>query len=664
MTLALDRPLSAAVLHQDETDCRDLSISTRREWLEPNGRGGFAFGTVSGMRTRRYHGLLTVATRPPGGRMLLLSGLEETVRAGDAVWELGCNQYPGAVHPRGHELLAGFDREPFPTWRYRLGASELTKSITALHGADAVVLTYRAAGLPDEGAALELSPLLAYREYHGVQHENSAIDGTAVQGDGWVRFSPYDGCPPLYLCAQGIQFTPTGHWYRDFEYAVEQERGLDWREDLFNPGVLTLPLRPGEPLLLVAATEPVPARDVAGQVETEVSRRAGQRAAVAEYGPAASRLAAAADQFIVGRGEGGETVIAGYPWFEDWGRDTMIALPGLTLTTGRFETARRILGTFAGAVDQGMLPNRFPDWGATPEYNTVDATLWFFVAAWRYLEASGDLAFVRTELLPRFREIIDWHRRGTRYGIRVEEDGLLHAGEPGVQLTWMDAKVGDWVVTPRTGKPVEIQALWYNALRITEALCRKTRQTARAKEYAAMADQARASFEREFWNEAGGYLYDVIGGDIRDASLRPNQLLALGLPFPLVTGERAAHVLSAVEEQLLTPMGPRSLAPSDPQYVAQYEGDSWRRDSAYHQGTVWPWLIGPYADAVLAVRGADPTVRAALRSRLLPLIDHLSEAGLGSISEIADADPPHRPNGCPAQAWSVAELLRVWTALQ
>jgi predicted glycogen debranching enzyme len=340
----------------------------------------------------------------------------------------------------------------------------------------------------------------------------------------------------------------------------------------------------------------------------------------------------------------------------------MIALPGLTLTTGRFETARRILATFAAAADQGMLPNRFPDWATVPDYNTVDATLWFFTAAWRYLEATSDLAFLRSELLPHLREIIDWHRRGTRYGIRVEADGLLHAGEPGTQLTWMDAKVGDWVVTPRIGKPVEIQALWYNALRITEALCRQTRQTARAKEYAAQAEQARASFEAQFWYEAGGHLYDVIDGEDRDASLRPNQLLALSLPFPLLDGERAERVLRAVEEQLLTPMGPRTLAPADPAYVGRYEGDQWHRDSSYHQGTVWPWLIGPYADAVLRVRGTDAATKRALRARLQPLVEHLSEAGLGSVSEIAGGDPPHRPNGCPAQAWSVAELLRVWLA--
>jgi predicted glycogen debranching enzyme len=652
--------MTAGCLHLDAAACRDLSLSTRREWLETNGRGGFAFGTVSGMRTRRYHGLLVVATRPPGGRMLLLSSLEETVRIGGESWELGCNQYPGAVHPQGHELLERFERGLFPTWTYRLGEATLTKSICAPHGTDAVIVTYSATGLPRE-ATLELRPLLAYRDHHGAQHENGAVDGTAVQGEGWARFCPYEGVPPLYLCAPGVTFSPTGDWYRDCEYAVERDRGLEWKEDLFNPGVLTLSLQPGVPLRFIAGTEPVAADQVLTLLGSERERREGLKTAVAAHGPVAERLALAADQFLVGRGEGGETVIAGYPWFEDWGRDTMIALPGLTLATGRHETARRILSTFAGVVDQGMLPNRFPDWGTTPEYNTVDATLWYFVAAWRYLEASGDMAFARNELLPVFRDILNWHRRGTRFGIRMEADGLLHAGEPGVQLTWMDAKIGDWVVTPRAGKPVEIQALWYNALCITEELCRGARQTARAREYAALADQVQAAFEPAFWYEAGGYLYDLVDGEERDASLRPNQLLALSLPFPLLAGERAERLLRVVEEQLLTPMGPRSLAPTDSHYVGRYEGDPWRRDSAYHQGTVWPWLIGPYIDAVLRVRGTDPGIKEAARARLLPLVEHLSDAGLGTVSEIADGDAPHRPDGCPAQAWSVAELLRAWT---
>jgi predicted glycogen debranching enzyme len=594
--------------------------------------------------------------------MVLLSSLEEVLRIGADRWELGCNRYPGAVHPAGYLQLARFELDLFPTWSYQLGDVKLTRSICAARGTDAVIISYTATGLPPEGATLELRPLLAYRDYHSLQHENGAVNRSAVQGDGWVRFCPYDGCPPLYVCAPGIVYEATGDWYRQFEYAIEQERGLDWQEDLFNPGVMTLPLRAGEPLVVVAATQPLGAEEAAALVAEETSRRAALRAALAEYGPVATRLALAADQVIVGRGEGGETVIAGYPWFEDWGRDTMIALPGLTLTNGRFETARRILSTFAGAVDQGMLPNRFPDWATTPEYNTVDATLWFFVAAWRYLEATGDLAFLRRELLPVLRDIIEWHQRGTRYGIRVDEDGLLHAGEPGVQLTWMDAKVGDWVVTPRIGKPVEIQALWYNALRITEALCQQTRQTARAREYAAQADRARASFEAKFWNEAGGYLYDVLEDSGPDGSLRPNQVFALSLPFPLVDGERAQKVLAAVEAQLLTPLGLRSLAPSDPHYAGRYQGDVWHRDSAYHQGTVWEWLIGPYVDAVLRVRGTDAATKQAIRAHLTALVEHLSEAGLGTVSEIADGDAPHRPSGCPAQAWSVAEFLRAWLA--
>lgn len=656
MTVVVERPVCGERISLGEEVCRDLAVSTRREWLETNGRGGFAFGTVAGMRTRRYHGLLTVATRPPGGRMLLLSSLGEVVKLGDSRWELGCNQYPGVVHPAGHELLTGFELSLFPTWTYQLGPVRLSRSICAPRGEDAVILTYTAAGLPPEGAALELHPLLAYRDYHSLQHENDAIDGTVVVGDGWARFSPYEGCPPLFLGAAALVYEPAGCWYRDFEYAVERERGLDWQEDLYHPGALRLTLRPDEPLHVIAATTAISARRAAGMLEEEVRRRAALRAPLAEYGPVGARLAQAADQFVVGRGEGGETVIAGYPWFEDWGRDTMIALPGLTLTTGRLAAARRVLATFAGAVDQGMLPNRFPDWGTTPEYNTVDATLWFFIAAWRYREATKDLAFLSKELLPVFRDILDWHRRGTRYGIKVDEDGLLRAGEPGMQLTWMDAKVGGWVVTPRIGKPVEIQALWLNALKIGGR---------KADRWNALFERGLVSFRQRFWNEDAGCLYDVVDADHRagavDKTFRPNQIFAVGgLPFPLLEGDRARGVVDAVEAKLWTPLGLRTLARWYPDYHPRYAGGVIERDGAYHQGTAWPWLLGPFVEAWVRVRGGTAQARREARRRFLePLLAHLDEAGIGHLPEVADGDPPHRPGGCPFQAWSVGEALRL-----
>ena len=373
----------------------------------------------------------------------------------------------------------------------------------------------------------------------------------------------------------------------------------------------------------------------------------------------AQSLAAASDQYLVSRGDQ-NTVIAGYHWFGDWGRDTMIALPGLTLPTGKYDVARSILRTFASHVDQGMLPNRFPDVGETPEYNTVDATLWFFEAARAYLAYTGDLEFVRDELYPVFAGIISWHTRGTRYGIKVDSSGLLASGELGVQLTWMDAKLGDWVVTPRRGKPVEIQALWYNALCIMEDLANRFGDEAAQKRYRHLAAVAQWSFNRLFWNEKLGCLYDAVNGGPPDPSIRPNQIFAVSLPHSMLPRDRARSVVEKVEEHLLTPFGLRTLAPSDPRYRGSYTGGPTERDGAYHQGTVWSWLLGPFITTYIKVNGGSEEARRQAQAWLSPLESHLAEAGLGNISEIFEGDAPHRPCGCIAQAWSVAEILRVY----
>jgi predicted glycogen debranching enzyme len=372
----------------------------------------------------------------------------------------------------------------------------------------------------------------------------------------------------------------------------------------------------------------------------------------------ARQLAVAADAFVVRRGEDARAIIAGYPWFTDWGRDTMIALPGLCLSTGRHEDAKKILRGAAESVDSGLIPNRFPDTLGPAEYNTADATLWFFIAAHRYLEATGDTAFVLDELLPILEDVISRHEHGTRFGIRVDDDGLLHAGEPGLQLTWMDAKIGDWVVTPRWGKPVEIQALWYNALMVLADLRQRAGRAAESAGLLQRAKQVKDRFVATFWNEETGCLFDVVDGDRRDASIRPNQIFALSLPHPLLGKAHARSVLEVIDEKLLTPFGLRSLAPDDPAYRGRYEGGPAERDAAYHQGTVWSWLLGPYADAVVRTLGAPGKARA--KRAIAGLEPHLREAGLGTVSEIFDGDAPHAPRGCPAQAWSVGELLRTW----
>jgi predicted glycogen debranching enzyme len=419
--------------------------------------------------------------------------------------------------------------------------------------------------------------------------------------------------------------------------------------------VITFDVAPGTDAVLIASTE---RRDVAHAGLYETRERA-RRSTIVPAGESdlVQQLSAAADQFIVTRGEQ-KTIIAGYHWFADWGRDTMIALPGLTIATGRPEIARSILLEFAKHVDQGMLPNRFPDAGEEPEYNTVDATLWFFEAVRKYVEYSGDLELIRTELFPVLTDIMQWHFVGTRHGIQVDSDGLLACGVPGVQLTWMDAKIGDWVVTPRHGKPVEVEALWHNALKIMESFSRDMGDVRATEYYRGCAARAAASFNEKFWNRSGGYLCDVVNGEERDASVRPNQIFAISLPHALVFGERAASVIEVVERELLTPFGLRTLSSSDTRYRPAYEGDVRSRDSAYHQGTVWPWLLGPFITAYLKVHGCTRESLWKARVWLGNFDVHLRDAALGQISEVFSADPPHAPGGCVAQAWSVAELLR------
>ena len=642
----------------DATVTHDFENAASREWLEANGLGGWASGTIAGCHTRRYHGLLVAATRPPVGRMVLLSKLPETLEVGGERFELDTNRYAGAVNPRGYERLSNFALEPMPTFIYEAGGVKLRKTITAIHGENTTVVSYEVLDAPS-AFTLELRPLIAYRDDHALQHANDALRfANASFADGIFRARPYEGAPELFLQAAGCSFSAKPDWYFRFEYAKEQERGLDAHEDLFCYGAFHRELAQGDRFGVIVSTGEVAGRDPLALVARERARRQVVAGAVAGADDTVSALALAADAFIVRRGENLRTVIAGYPWFSDWGRDTMIALPGVCLATGRYDDAKRILRAFARSVDAGMLPNRFPDSGEAPEYNTVDATLWFFVTAHRYLEASGDEEFVLGELLPVFEEIVAWHERGTRYGIKVDDDGLLRAGSPGAQLTWMDAKIGDWVVTPRHGKPVEIQALWYNALCVLADLRKRAGSLAESASLFARAKQVKERFVEVFWNAEASCLFDVVDGDRRDASVRPNQVFALALPYPLLPKDKARSVLAVIEQKLLTPYGLRSLAPDDPAYRGRYEGDPASRDAAYHQGTVWSWLLGPYADALVKTNGAvgKPKARKAIDG----LTPHLLEAGLGSISEIFDGDAPHAPRGCPAQAWSVGEALRVF----
>jgi predicted glycogen debranching enzyme len=641
----------------DQTLTQNFDAASRREWLETNGLGGWASSTIAGAHTRRYHGLLVAATHPPVGRMVLLSKLDETIVLDNQRFELGCNRYPGTVYPRGYEFLQAFSKDLFPVFEYAAGGVRLRKTIAAVNGENTTLVLYEVLQAPTT-IALELRPFVAFRDYHSLARANEAIRREAQFEGGVFRTQPYDGVPELFLAIPGAAFAAQPDWYRNFEYNIEQDRGLDYREDLFTHGVFKLNLKAGGKLGVIVSTNDPKGRDAFELFAHEKHRREKLCAGPSSRDEFSKSLTLAADQFVVQRGEDLRTIIAGYHWFSDWGRDTMIALPGICLVTGRFDDARKILRAFAQSTSQGMLPNRFPDAGEQPEYNTVDATLWFFVAIYKYLQTSGDETFVRDELMPILQDIIAWHDRGTRYNIHVDRDGLLYAGEPGVQLTWMDAKVGDWVVTPRQGKAVEINALWYNALMIFAELTKRFGNMVEAQQFAQRARQVKAKFSEIFWNEVSGCLYDYVDGGHADTALRPNQIFALSLPFTLLEGEKARKVLKIVEKNLYTPAGLRSLGPLEPGYRPSYGGDPLMRDSAYHQGTVWSWLLGPMITAIVRVEGEAGRKRA---QRLLDNIKpHLSDAGLGTISEIFDAEPPHTPRGCMAQAWGVAEVLRAY----
>jgi predicted glycogen debranching enzyme len=646
-----------SVIQFDQSICENLEESLKREWLETNGIGGFASATIAGANTRRYHGLLFAAIQPPAVRFLLLSRFEETLIVGDRRFELGTNLYPGAVHPEGYRYLREFRVDPFPIFTFQAGGVTIEKRVFMVQGENTVVVEYEA--IAYEGDApecrLELRPLVAFRGYHDLTHANSALNGTLNQSPGLFSIQPYSDLPELHVAHNAHALKRRAHWYYHFEYPIERERGLEFQEDLFCFCVLEFDLAPKQPAVVIASTAIHQASESASLKANEIRRRG------TDGDPLTATLTAAASQFIVGRGAL-HTIIAGYPWFTDWARDTMIALPGLTLATGRFDIARDILLAFAGYLDQGMLPNTFPDIDRQdadrpPEYNTVDATLWFFEAVRQYLEYSKDVEFVRTQMYEKLKDIVSWHVRGTRFGIHMDTDGLLAAGDSTTQLTWMDARVGDRPVTPRNGKPVEIQALWYNALRFTGRLANDFGEENIRAFHEDLAARAGQSFNSSFWNDEAGYLYDVIDGDRRDASLRPNQTIALSLGYCAIPEDRARRILAAVEHSLLTPFGLRTLAPSDPAYRGRYEGSVAERDSAYHQGTVWPWLLGPFITADLRFN-AD-TARKRTPELLEPLRVFALSRGTGHIPEIFDGDAPHEPRGCFSQAWSVAEILQL-----
>ncbi len=643
--------------------CTDFESASSREWLETNGIGGFASSTISGVHTRRYHGLLIAATAPPLGRLLLFSKFKETLIINGNRCELSTNQYPNTIYPEGYKYLKSFRLAPFPIWTFEINGIEIEKKVFMVYGENTVICQW-SKNTADSGQRtadnkqieLELKPLVAFRDYHHLRREDNDFNQNFNVAENQVSIQPYERMPELFFAHNAQTIEKSGFWYGDFEYAIEKERGFDFQEDLFQPFGLKFDL--SKTATVIVSTEPQNISDVETFENKEIERRE-ELIKTAEAKDAFFRqLVLAADQFIVSR-SAGKTIIAGYPWFSDWGRDTMIALNGLTLATNRPEIAKSILLEFSNYISEGMLPNRFPDEGETPEYNTVDATLWYFEAIRAYVEKTDDYDFVRENLYEKLVNIILWHLFGTRYNIHVSDDGLLYAGEENSQLTWMDGKVGDTVFTPRIGKPVEIQALWYNALCIMADFADNFSDQADGEKYLQMADKAKQNFNDEFWNEDEECLFDVVDGEQKDASIRPNQIFAVSLPNTMLSIGKAQKIVQKVEAELLTPFGLRSLSPKDFRYCPIYTGTPFERDSAYHEGTVWAWLIGAFIDAYRKVNANGQQTENRIEEILENFKTHLTEAGIGQVSEIFDGDAPHKPRGCIAQAWSVAEILRV-----
>jgi predicted glycogen debranching enzyme len=663
---------TAATLSITGTMTDDPLSLLAKEWLVTNGIGGYASSSLLGIATRRYHGLF-VPDLPGRGRTLIIPRLDETVEAGTQTALLSGAEYAdGRIELEGMRFLKDVRREwQTPVWTYEIGGAVFEKRIVAPHRQNTIYLQYRCLS----GAMqLHLRPYVTYRMHDARLGEGHAGAFPVTISSGRYEIPLPHGAPSLKLCIRPRNGVFVAHEVisEGVSYRVDRDRGSEHLQDLFSPGYFTIQLSEGTSVALVASVESWDMLDVGCDDIVQAEQR--RLDTLMSLAPALQadelgrQLQLAADQFIVrpgarpeeqalaqAAGDEAKTIIAGYHWFGDWGRDTMISLEGLTLCTGRPQETRAILRTFARYFQDGLLPNLFPEGSRQALYHTVDATLWYFHALDRYLSATGDRDTLML-LYPILKEVVRHHRRGTRFNIGVDpKDGLLHAGAPGYQLTWMDAKVDDWVVTPRRGKPVEIQALWYNGLRLMTEWAVEFGE--RPSEWGDMAEQAEDSFHRRYWFDGGGYLFDVVDGEAgNDSSLRPNQIFSLSLRFPILREERWRPIVDIVGEKLLTPYGLRTLGPGHPDYKATYAGDLRARDAAYHQGTVWPWLIGHYIDARLRVYDDKGHARNLLRA----FGHHLQDAGIGTISEIFDAEPPFRPRGCIAQAWSVAEVLRAY----
>ncbi|MCE0523901.1 MAG: amylo-alpha-1,6-glucosidase [Methylacidiphilales bacterium] len=629
----------------------------KSEWLEADGLGGFASGTVSGIRTRRYHALLLAATSPPSGRVALVNGFDAEIETAAGKFALSTQRYsPGVDTPDGSTRIAGFNLDPWPQWSYAVPGGKIIHELFIPRERAAIVLRWRWEGEAGAPLRLRVRPFFSGRDFHATHHENPSFRFKPESVPEGERWQFYADVPPITARGNGDYFHEPC-WYRNFLYDEDLAQGFDATEDLAAPGRYEFDLAAGSAVLIFSADGLGLALPASPSLPVELAEKLA-RDECARRAAFATPRQRAAQAYVVRRGSG-KSIIAGYPWFGDWGRDTFIAMRGLCLATGRLADARDILAAWSGTVSQGMVPNRFPDHGDEPEYNSVDASLWYVIVVHEFLKAAGEnqaLLAGKEILFAAVEAILSGYHQGTRYGIRGDSDGLLACGVPGTQLTWMDAKVGDWVVTPRVGKPVEVQALWLNALGLTSK---------RNPRWRALFERGRASFRQRFWNEARACLYDVVDVDHQpgqvDDRLRPNQLFAVGgLPLTLIEGKQAERMVQTVQDRLWTPMGPRSLAPGEKDYAPYYRGTMSERDSVYHQGTVWPWLAGPFVEAWVRVHGGTADAKAKARELFLtPRLARLDLPGLNHVPEIADAEMPHKARGCPFQAWSLGEVLRL-----
>lgn len=637
---------------------------TSKEWLVTNGIGGFASSSVIGANSRRYHGLLMAAMNPPADRRVLVAKVEECIVVNrECTHSLSSNQYPGAVHPNGYLNFRFFERKPLPRFKFEVAGNHVLKTVFMPHGSNTTVVEYENTG--EQTFKLRLNPLFLHRDYHSLYRANDGHNYWFKQVGNDFSLYPYFGAPPVFWTFSKGEFSESRYWVKNVQYTREQERGLDFEEDYYSIGYVEVILKPGEKVFLTFSTDEKMTRQSPQELKARELKRLEALTKSAGDHSFLRDLILSGDQFLVQRGDDAFTLIAGYPWFTDWGRDTMIAMRGLTIATGKQEVSRSILETFLRHIDGGMLPNRFPDRGEIPEYNTIDATLWLFVALYEYYRKFHDSEFIAASF-DQLTNILEHHIKGTRYGIKATPEGFLSGGEGLSQLTWMDARIGDYVVTPRHGCPVEIQALWFNALRIYQFFAGKLNKP--YAQYAALAKKLGQNFPKFFVRKGGG-LNDVIIRDgekwVTDSSIRPNQIYAASLPFSMLSAEQEKAVVREVEKHLLTDYGLRTLSPEHADFHPVYAGDQWHRDSAYHQGTVWPFLLGEYIAAYQKVNDWSEAALKHTEKMLEPLKKHFYQQDcILGISEIFDGKMPRQGKGAVHQAWSVGALIKVLTDLK